>query len=426
MLTALQANVYCARVNRSTGHITGLAALIVLGSCICHARVRLGIDALAANDFSLLQGKRVGLITHAAAVDSRGVPTSDLFRRGRGFTLVAFFGPEHGIDGTAPAGEYVPTRTDPLSGLPVYSLYGPTRKPTREMLRGIDILVFDMQDIGARSYTYISTMGLAMQAAAENGVQFMVLDRPNPLGGIRIEGPPLDPRFRSFVGQYEIPYVHGMTVGELAFLLNETSWMARHPLHLHIVKMHGWRRHMTWEETGLRWVPTSPNIPLPRSAFDYVATGWLGELGTIHNGIFTDEPFRIVGLKPPAGQELARLLSTKKLPGVRLVSYSYQITRGRFAGDHYMGARLDYTDLGAVRLSEISPRILIAAKEATGRDYVSSAPVQKREMFDKVVGGDRLRKILTEQPQELPRLFADWERSSEKFRRERARFLLYK
>jgi uncharacterized protein YbbC (DUF1343 family) len=390
------------------------------------ARVCLGIDALVANDFSPIRGKRVGLITHAAAVDHRGVPTAEHFRTTRSVNLVAFFGPEHGIDGTAPAGQYVPTRTDPRSGLPVYSLYGPTRKPTREMLRNVDVLVFDMQDIGARSYTYISTMGLAMQAAAENGVEFMVLDRPNPLGGQRVEGPALDPAYRSFVGQFEVPYVHGLTVGELAFFLNETSWMARHPLRLHVVKMQGWRRSMLWQDTGLRWVPTSPNIPEARSAFDYVATGWLGELGTVNNGIFTDYPFRVVGLRNLDAESFVRFLRNKHdLPGLQLTPLSYSVTRGRFAGESYSGAKLDYSDVSRARLTEFSPLVLAALRELTGRDYVSSAPVAKLEMFDKVTGGSTLRRVLVNSPQNLKRLFAQWEREADKFRAERKRFLLY-
>jgi len=393
---------------------------------VCAARVYLGIDALVANDFSPIRGKRVGLITHAAAVDHRGVPTAEHFRRTRSVRLVAFFGPEHGIDGTAPAGQYVPTRTDPQSGLPVYSLYGPTRKPTREMLRDVDVLVFDMQDIGARSYTYISTMGLAMQAAAENGVEFMVLDRPNPLGGLRVEGPPLDPDFRSFVGQFDIPYVHGLTIGELAFFLNETSWMARHPLRLHVVKMQGWRRSMLWRDTGLRWVPTSPNIPEARSAFDYVATGWLGELGTVNNGIFTDDPFRVVGLrKLDAAAFIEALRRIHDLSGIRLSPLDYRITRGRFAGESYTGARLDYSDVERARLTEFSPVVLLALREVTGRDFVSSAPAAKLEMFDKVTGGSTLRDVLTRSPGSLKKLFAEWEREARKFSAARRRFLLY-
>lgn len=367
--------------------------------CVSNApaetKIWLGIDLLVANDFSLLKGKRVGLITHAAAVDSRGIATAEHFRRGRGFELVAFFGPEHGIDGKIPAGEYVHSRTDPASGLPIYSLYGQTRKPTRAMLRGINILVFDMQDIGARSYTYISTMGLAMQAAAENGVEFMVLDRPNPMGGNRIEGPPLDPRFRSFVGQFEIPFVHGLTVGEMAFYLNETSWMSRHPLHLHVVRMRGWRRSMTWLDTGLHWVPTSPNIPRVRSVFDYVATGWLGELGTLHNGIFTDEPFRLVGARQLDSQAFYHALIERRISGIKLTPVRYKITQGRFAGETYSGVRLDYANLDQVRLSELSVHFLLAARSVAGRDFVATAPAAKVQMFDKVTGGDSVRRTLT-------------------------------
>jgi len=389
-------------------------------------RVYLGIDVLVANDFLPIRGKRVGLITHAAAVDHRGVPTAEHFRRARSIKLVAFYAPEHGIDGKAPAGHYVPHRIDQHSGLPVYSLYGPTRKPTPDMLRGIDVLVFDMQDIGARSYTFISTMGLAMRAASENGIEFMVLDRPNPLGGLRVEGPPLDPAYRSFVGQYEIPYVYGLTIGELAFYLNETSWMAQHPLRLHVVKMRGWRRSMLWEDTGLRWIPTSPNIPEPRSAFDYVATGWLGELGTVNNGIFTDYPFQVVGLPNLDCQAFLRAIYKRHpLHGIQLSKINYMITKGRFTGQTYTGVRLRYTDLHRARLTEFSPVVLLALRDITGKDFVTSAAAHKLEMFDKVTGSSTLRNVLVKSPQKLNQLFLQWEKYAEEFQVKRQQFLLY-
>ena len=182
--------------------------------------------------------------------------------------LVALYGPEHGVRGDNDAGKEVNGFTDVRTGLPVYSLYGKTRKPTKEMLQGIDVLVYDIQDIGVRSYTYISTMGLAMEAAAENGIKFVVLDRPDPLTGNRVEGAMLDLKFKSFIGEYPIPYVYGMTAGELAQMINGEQWLngngtTREPIKcdLTVVTMKGWKRSMWWDETGLTWIPTSPQIP---------------------------------------------------------------------------------------------------------------------------------------------------------------------
>src|SRR6266542_3058018 len=180
------------------------------------AQVQLGSEVLAADGFQELQSKRVGLITNPSGVSRKGESTIDLLRRAPGVKLVALFGPEHGIYGDVKAGENIRDKTDPRTGLPVHSLYGATRKPTLPMLKGLDTLIYDLQDTGVRSYTFISTMGLAMEACAEADVQFVVLDRPNPLGGERVEGPMVDDRFRSFVGQWNIPYAYGMTCGELA------------------------------------------------------------------------------------------------------------------------------------------------------------------------------------------------------------------
>src|SRR5438552_13127449 len=223
------------------------------------AQVQLGSEVLAANGFKELQGKRVGLITNPSGVSRNGESTIDLLRRAPGVKLVALFGPEHGVYGDVNAGEWVAERTDQRTGLPVHSLYGATRKPTPAMLKGLDALVYDLQDTGVRSYTFISTMGLAMEACAQAGVEFIVLDRPNPLGGERVEGPMLEDRFRSFVGQWNIPYAYGMTCGELARMINGEGWI-KSPCKLTVVRMIGWRRPMVWRDTGLAWAPTSPNV----------------------------------------------------------------------------------------------------------------------------------------------------------------------
>src|SRR5256885_11222277 len=241
------------------------------------AQVQLGSDLLAANGFKELQGKRVGLITNPSGINRNGESTIELLRRAPGVKLVALFGPEHGVSGDVKAGESIAERTDKRTGLTVHSLYGTTRKPTPAMLKGLDALVYDLQDTGVRSYTFISTMGLAMEACAEAGVEFVVLDRPNPLGGERVEGPMIDERFRSFVGQWDIPYIYGLTCGELARMINGEGWIKK-PCNLTVIPMKGWRRSMVWRDTGLPWVPTSPNVPHAESPFYYAATGLFGEI----------------------------------------------------------------------------------------------------------------------------------------------------
>ncbi|HTP12588.1 MAG TPA: DUF1343 domain-containing protein, partial [Bacteroidota bacterium] len=226
------------------------------------ARVKPGIDVLRDHHFDILKGKRVGLVTNPTGVTSDLEPTVDVLAGAPGVQLVALYGPEHGVRGDNDAGKTVESSIDRKTGLPVYSLYGRTRKPTRDMLQGIDILVYDIQDIGLRFYTYISTMGLVMEAAAENGIPVVVLDRPDPLTGNRVEGPMLEPKYKSFVGAYAIPYVYGMTAGELAQMINGEGWLAGGvQCKLTVVPMEGWKRSMWWDETGLQWVPTSPNIP---------------------------------------------------------------------------------------------------------------------------------------------------------------------
>ena len=240
--------------------LIGLALLLAGTGVARPIVVKTGIEVLKAQRFELLEGKRVGLITNPTGVDDGLRSTVDILNEAPNVELVALFGPEHGVRGDAHAGDHVGNQTDPVTGLPVYSLYGKTRKPTPEMLRGIDVLVYDIQDIGCRSFTYISTMGEAMAAAAENGIEFVVLDRPNPLGGRKVEGPLVQDGFFSFVSQYRIPYVYGLTCGELAMLLNGEGMIGK-PCNLHVVAMEGWKRDMVYEDTGLQWIPSSPHIP---------------------------------------------------------------------------------------------------------------------------------------------------------------------
>ena len=273
-----------------------IAALLLTTEDLYCQKTRTGIEVLEKSGFGILKGKKVGLITNPTGVDHNLRSTIDILYNAPGIKLVALFAPEHGIRGEFVAGEYVASQTDALTGLPVYSLHGSTRKPTPDMLKGIDVLVYDIQDIGSRSYTFISTMGLAMEAAAENNIEFVVLDRPNPLGGIKMEGPLTRQGFVSFVSQYEIPYIHGLTAGELAMFLNGEGLLKDgEKCNLKVIKMEGWTRNMLFEDTGLQWIPSSPNIPEITSPLFYPVTGIAGELYVVNIGVGYTLPFKLFG-----------------------------------------------------------------------------------------------------------------------------------
>ncbi|WP_045086926.1 exo-beta-N-acetylmuramidase NamZ family protein [Candidatus Methylacidiphilum fumarolicum] len=289
-------------------------------SCL-NAAVLLGIDVLREENFASLKGKRVGLITNQSGVDSHGVPTRLILQKAPGVKLVSLFAPEHGIEGKIKAGDEVPSHRDRLTGLKVFSLYGETKKPTQAMLKNLDCLVFDVQDIGCRSYTFVSTMVAAMEACGEAGIPFYVLDRPNPLGGLRVEGPLVNPSWKSFVSFIPVPYVHGMTVGEIAQMANGRGFIS-HPCRLYVIPMKGWNRSMVWQDTGLRWIPTSPNIPREDTPVYYVVTGLVGSLSGLELGTGTTEAFRLIAAKGLDGYRLAREINGLNLPGVLAVPRS--------------------------------------------------------------------------------------------------------
>jgi len=282
------------------------------------AQVITGIDVLNKNGFEMLQGKRVGLVTNPTGVDSHLRSTIDILNEN--VNLTALFGPEHGVRGDFSAGDHVSDQVDPQTGVPVYSLYGKNRKPSAEVLENVDVIVYDIQDIGARSYTYISTMGLVMEAAAEHAKEVLVLDRPNPLNGKRVEGPLVEEGYHSFVSQYAIPYVYGLTCGELAIYLNAEGLLKGGVrCKLQVVPMEGWRRNMTFDQTGLQWVPTSPHIPDYRTAFYYPATGIIGELDPNMIGIGYTLPFQLLVTDSIDAALLSKAMNALNLEGVQAI-----------------------------------------------------------------------------------------------------------
>ena len=277
-----------------------LLFFVVVWPVHIQAKFSLGVDYLEETKFGILKGKKVGLLTHPAGVNSRGISTVDVLRRTSQVDLVALFGPEHGIYGNEKAAVPVDDKIDQNTGLPVYSLYGKFRKPTANMLSKIDCLVIDLQDVGVRCYTYISCMRYAMEACFEEGVQVVILDRPNPLGGQKMAGPMIDEKWMSYVGAFPMPFVHAMTIGEIALWskkengILKISEKARKSGQLAIVPMKNWKRSMTWPQTGLKWIPTSPNIPSLDSVAGYPMTGLGAQMGKFKHGIGTPQPFRFL------------------------------------------------------------------------------------------------------------------------------------
>ncbi len=365
---------------------------------------RFGNERLMDEYHHLIAGKRVGLVTNQSGVNARGESTVDVLARDRTVQLVALYGPEHGIDGKAKAGEYVASYVHPTLRIPVYSLYGQTRMPTAAMLRGVDVLVFDVQDIGARSYTYMSTLNYCMTAAKQNKVPVVVLDRPNPLGGMIVEGPVLEDRFLSFVGVDNLPMSHGMTAGELARFFNRKIGAD-----LTVVPMAGYTRSMIFQDTGLDWVQTSPNIPDLEAVFGYGATG-LGE-GT---GIVQADKFRWIGGKGLDAGKYARLLNEAGLPGVVFVPED----RGD-AG----GVRLQITDYHAFNPARTGIYALAYALTLTGFKVPKSS-ANSIVMFDKIMGTDKIGRYLEQGlvPRQIEAAYAP---DLNRFKAEREKYLIY-
>jgi uncharacterized protein YbbC (DUF1343 family) len=392
-------------------------------------RVVVGAEVLFASRFASLAGKRVGLIANQTSL-AHGSHLADLLRAAPGITLAAILAPEHGFRGAAEAGARVGNTVDAKTGVPVYSLYGRSRKPTPSMLRGIDLLLFDVQDIGARFYTYTSTLGLAMQAAAAAKIPFIVLDRPNPLGGEAVAGFVLEPSLRSFVGQYPIPIVHGLTVGELARMIKGEGWLGGlEALELEVVKLENWQRAMRWPETQLSWVPTSPNIPTFQSALLYPGIGFVGEM-TVNEGRGTASPFTVFGAPWIKTPRLLVRLAAQPLPGIRFEAARYVpksiegvAKHPRFLGEEVNGVRLIVTDPARIEPLDIGMHVLAALAEEA-RAAGQRRLITNVAMFHALAGSKRLYRLLLA-GSDGSAIVASWRREVEAFRERRAKYLLY-
>ena len=404
--------------------------IVVLLSIICTLsisakQIKTGIEVLRDQNFKILEGKRVGLITNPTGVDSRLKSSIDILFEAKNIKLVALFGPEHGVRGDAHAGDKVDNVTDPKTGLPVYSLYGKTRKATPEMLKDIDVLVYDIQDIGCRSFTFISTMGLAMEVAAENNIEFVVLDRPNPLGGEKIEGNVTEEPFISFVSQFKIPYIYGQTCGELARMLNEEN-MLKKKCKLTVVKMKGWHRSMTWEQTGLEWVLASPHIPNKNSSYFYPVTGILGELGYLSIGVGYTLPFQIIGAPWINAEQLATSMNKLNLVGLEFRPIYFKPFYAVFKDENCQGVQIHILNYRKARLSEVQFYLMQELNKLyPDKAVFNNANKDRFNMFDKVSGSDQIR-LLFAKNNSFEDIKDYWYKDVENYRKLSKKYYLYR
>ena len=379
--------------------------------------VRPGIQVLLSDSLDLVRGLRVGLITNHTGIDALGVPSIDRLMDAPEFELVALYSPEHGIRGTVRGGDVIDSAVDAATGLPIHSLYGETRKPTPEMLDGVDVLLFDIQDVGARYYTYVSTMAMGMEAAGEAGIPFVVLDRPNPIGGVAVQGTILDPAFATFVGLYPVPMRHGMTPGELARMIVGEFGVE---VDLAVVPAEGWTREMSFSETGLPWRAPSPNMPSVESALHYPGT-CLFEGTNVSVGRGTDEAFQVLGAPWLDGESLVASLEAYRIPGVSFEAIRFTPRNpgdGKFNGEEIQGVRLTATS------PAYDPTLTALALLREIRRVSGEIWEWRIGHFDRLAGTDRLREGI-ESDQSVEALRSGWDEDLGEFMATREKYLIY-
>ncbi|HEY8166351.1 MAG TPA: DUF1343 domain-containing protein [Gemmatimonadaceae bacterium] len=371
---------------------------------------------LLADSLQLIRGKRVGLITNHTAVDQRGRSTIDLLFKAPDVRLTALFAPEHGIRGALQGGARVESSVDRVTGVPIHSLYGDNKAPTRPMLENVDVLVYDIQDIGARMYTYVWTMTLAAEAAKKAGKKFVVLDRPNPIRGDVFEGGSIERRYRSFTGLHDVPLRYGLTPGELAHYLARTGQI---DAEVTVVPMTGYRLSTWWENTGLTWIPPSPNIRDVESALLYPGMSFL-EATNVSEGRGTDLPFRVAGARwLRDAPDIARAMNAKHLPGVRFESTRKRIARGeKFGGEMIPMVRVIVTNRDSVRSSEVGAHLLREIYLRHPRDF------RWKEDGIELLSGSRSLRLAVERGG-IERVLAEWRRESSRFRDSVGGYRLY-
>lgn len=387
-------------------------------------KVKTGIEVLKKQNFKILEGLRVGLVTNPTGVDNDLRSDVDILHAAKNVKLVALFGPEHGVRGNVHAGDAVANDSDPATGLPVYSLYGKYRTPSDEMLKNIDVLVYDIQDIGCRSFTYISTLANIMKAAARNHIKVVVLDRPNPLGGKKVEGCITEDDCISFVSQFKVPYVYGLTPGELARLLNDEGLLGE-KCDLEVVKMKGWKRSMTYGDTGLKWVLSSPHIPEASSAPFYTVSGIVGELDSINIGVGYTIPFQTFAAPWIKATELADRMNALRLPGYTFRPIYYSPFYSKYKGRQLQGVQVHFTNYRKARLCDVQFYILQELYKLYPNHDILKQAGQRAGMFDKVCGSKKIRELFLRRHR-WKDAKAYWDRDADKFKKLSRQYYLYK
>lgn len=394
-----------------------------------NAGVKPGIEVLRDRGFEGLKGKRVGLITNPTGVDNNLKSTIDILHEADSVELVALYAPEHGVRGDVHAGDHVENFVDPATGVTVYSMYGKTRKPTPEMLKDVDVLIYDIQDIGCRSYTFISSMGVAMEACAELGKDFMVLDRPNPVGGNKVEGNLTEDDCVSFVSQFPIPYLYGLTPGELAQYLNEEGLLkGGKKVNLTVVPMEGWSRDMSFADTKMPWVLPSPHIPNPEAAVLYPVSGILGELGYVNIGVGYTMPFKLFAATWTNAEELSQRMNALNLPGLMFRPIHIKPFYSVGKGENLQGIEVYVTDVEKAPLSLVQFYVMqemadMNPDKATFKE--GNADPKRFNMFDKVSGSKQIRERFSKSHR-VDDIIDYWNKDAEAFKAKSAKYYLYK
>lgn len=406
-----------------------LTAILAISTLVASAIVKPGVEVLRDGGFEQLQGKRVGLLTNPSGVDNNLVSTIDILAQAKGVKLNALYSPEHGVRGDVLAGEKVDTYVDKNTGVKVFSLYGKNKKPSAEMLKDIDVLVYDIQDNGCRSFTFISTMGLCMEACAENGKEFMVLDRPNPLSGLKVEGNIVEEGFFSLVSQFPIPYLYGLTPGELALMLNDGMLKGGVKTKLTVVPMEGWHRYMTFDQTGMPWILPSPHQPYPQSAIYYPTTGIIGELYFVSIGVGYTMPFQLMCAPWIDANEFCKRLTAKNLKGVSFrpihIKPFYSVSKGEniqgvqvYVND-VLDADLTMVQFHAMEvLAELYPDKRLLDEDGKG------TLGNRWNMFDKVCGTSKIREMFSKN-YKVADIIDYWNKDFEAFKIKSSKYYLY-
>lgn len=404
-----------------------ISAFCALAAMIATAQVKPGIEVLRDSGFKALQGKRVGLITNPSGVDNKLKSTIDILHEAPGVDLVALYSPEHGVRGDVHAGDHVSDYVDPATGVKVYSIYGKNLRPSREMLDDVDVLLYDIQDNGCRSYTFISSMGVAMDACAEYGKQFMVLDRPNPVGGNKVEGCLVEDSCVSFVSKFPIPYLYGLTPGELANYLNDEGLLpSGRKVDLSVIPMEGWTRDMRFAETGMPWVLPSPHIPNPEAALLYPASGILGELNYMNIGVGYTLPFKLFCASWVDAETLSRRLNALDIPGVMFRPIHIKPFYGFGKGENLQGVEFYITDRDKAPITLIQFYVMQELADMyPDHKAMETADPSRYSMFDKVTGSKEIRRRFAKN-HKVADILDYWNKDNESFAAKSAKYHLYK